>query len=264
MKVLLACLLSLFCCASFDTTHAQDSATIFKLLKLEGHRVRWAVPRNGQPLVVTYQLAKDAVEIPGARNCRRITKFDDLAAGSELSDATIRSELEAAFGMWESVAGIHFREAAEGERADILIGAQIEPEGWAFADVFYDTASPEPVKPISKALICFNPLRRWKVGFDGDLNRYDLRYTFAHEIGHTIGLDHPNGGDQVMGYRYEEQFRTLQSGDIRGAVALYGQVRTAALPSPQISDPGAHKSARHAMRRFTKRWGTRAFSERAP
>ena len=144
--------------------------------------------------------------------------------------------------MWEAAANITFREVPEGTRADILIGAQMEPEGWAFADVFYDIASSEPYKPISRALVCLNPLRRWKIGFDGDLKKYDLRYTFAHEIGHAIGLDHPGGGDQIMGYRYEEHFRTLQSGDIRGAVALYGEARHAGLTQIQSgphSDAGA-------------------------
>jgi hypothetical protein len=65
-------------------------------------------------------------------------------------------------------------------------------------------------------------LRRWKVGFDGNLKAYDLRYTLAHEIGHAIGLDHPPGPGQIMNYRYEERFRDLQSGDVFGAVALYG------------------------------------------
>ena len=52
-----------------------------------------------------------------------------------------------------------------------------------------------------------------------------LRYTLAHEIGHAIGLDHPNAPGQIMGYRYEESFRDLQPGDLSGAVALYGPSR---------------------------------------
>jgi hypothetical protein len=55
---------------------------------------------------------------------------------------------------------------------------------------------------------------------------YDLRYTLTHEIGHAIGLDHPGTTSQVMSYRYEERFATLQPGDIRGAAALYGASKT--------------------------------------
>lgn len=241
---------------------AQDGS-VFKILKLEGHHVRWQVPRDGNPRVVTYQLATGVVEFSRARNCRKITNLDKLIAGSEIDPATLRTELAAAFAMWEAAANITFREAPEDTRADILIGAQSEPEGWAFADVFFDIASSEPYKPISRALVCLNPLRRWKVGFDGDLKKYDLRYTFAHEIGHAIGLDHPGGGDQIMGYRYEEHFRTLQSGDILGAVALYGEARNAGLPQIQ-TDPAQTRAPGSSIRRFAKRWGTRGFNVRSP
>ena len=46
--------------------------------------------------------------------------------------------------MWQAAANIGFREAADPAKADILIGAQLEPEGWAFANVFYDTPPPSP------------------------------------------------------------------------------------------------------------------------
>jgi len=151
-----------------------------------------------------------------------MTNLDGLAAGSKLSVTSIRAEVAAAFAMWETVANIRFQEASAEGRSDIYIGAQGDPEGWAFADVFYDAAVPEATKPISRSLVCLNPTKRWKVGFDGDLRTYDIRYTVAHEIGHAIGLDHPQGVDQMMGYRYEERFRSLQPGDISGAIALYG------------------------------------------
>ncbi len=146
--------------------------------------MRWQAPVSG-PRVVTYRIASDTVESPDARNCRKITKLDGLLASSELSTAVVREEIAAAFRMWEAAADLLFREATGNAPADILIGAQGEPEGWAFADVFYDAASPEPIKPISRALVCLNPLRPWKVGFDGDLKSYDIRYTVAHEIGHA-------------------------------------------------------------------------------
>jgi Matrixin len=212
-----------------------QEAEIFRVLKLDGHQVRWRLPADGAPRIITYRLVTEPTRLPGARNCRSLTGLDGLAARSGMSLTLIRDEVAAAFAMWEAAANVIFKEAAEGAQADILIGAQAEPEGWAFADVFYDTSSPEAIKPISQALVCLNPTRQWKVGFDGDLKSYDLRYTLAHEIGHAIGLDHPAGGNQIMGYRYEERFRALQPGDIRGAVLLYGPpgpatVRVAAEP----------------------------------
>jgi len=236
---LIAALLGLLCCALSGAPLGAQGAETFRVLKLDGHQVRWRLPADGAPRVITYRVVTETSAFPGARNCRGLTPLDGLAARSGLPGTAIKQEIAAAFAMWEAAANVTFREAAEGEPADILIGAQVEPEGWAFADVFFDAASPEAIKPISQALICLNPAKRWKVGFDGDLNSYDLRYTLAHEIGHAIGLDHPNGGGQIMGYRYEERFRALQPGDMRGAVLLYGpppEVRAAA--ERRREDPG--------------------------
>jgi hypothetical protein len=209
-------------CALPGSPLSAQEAQVFRVLELEGHQVRWTLPASGGPRIVTYRLAKERQQFPAARNCRGLAPLDGLVAASGLSASAVKAEAEAAFAMWEAAANIVFREAPEDGPADILIGAQTEPDGWAFADVFYETAAPEAVKPITQALVCLNPAKPWKVGFDGDLKTYDLRYTLAHEIGHAIGLDHPSGGSVVMNYRYEERFRVLQPGDIRGAVALYG------------------------------------------
>jgi hypothetical protein len=239
--------LGLLCCALAGPLAAQppqaaSEVSLFKILKLEGHQVRWALPVDGTPRVVTYRLVTEAMTFPTARNCRGLTTFEGLAAGSGVGLTQLREETAAAFAMWEAAANIVFKEAPEGARADILIGAQTEPDGWAFADVFYEAAAPDAVKPISQALVCLNPGKRWKVGFDGDLKTYDLRYTLAHEIGHAIGLDHPAGGSQIMHFRYEERFRALQPGDVRGAALLYGAPAQPALIAA-ASQPRADAAA---------------------
>jgi hypothetical protein len=247
----------LVCCAVGAA--AADESASFKVLKLEGNAVRWQGALIEQGRVVTYSVVAQDVAFAGARNCRKMTPLDGLLSASQIAPATARAEIAAAFAMWQAVAGIGFREAENPERADILIGAQVEPAGWAFADVFYDVASREQAKPISRALICLNPARGWKVGFDGDLQRYDIRYTIAHEIGHAIGLDHPAGAGQIMGYRYEERFRELQAGDISGAVQLYGKRQPEAL----VTASGTPASlVRHLSpaRRYARRWGSRAFT----
>ena len=263
LKGLRAGLVGLLCCLSTSTTaYAQDVVNLFKILKLEGHQVRWSVPGDGRSPVVTYRIATEQTDFPKARNCRKVTSFDSLIAASNVSSAAIEAELAAAFAMWKEVANIKFVEAPQGTRPDILVGAQVEPEGWAFADVFYDLASREPVKPISQALVCLNPTRKWKIGFDGNLRSYDLRYTFAHEIGHAIGLDHPNGPAQIMGYRYEELFRTLQPGDVRGALALYGPSRSNSLQAG-ASQPNTELAA-SPPDRAANGPGTRGLAPRSP
>jgi hypothetical protein len=239
-----------------------NDATAFKVLRLDGNHVRWQRREGGAGLVLSYRIVSGPQEFPGARNCRKMTTFDALLAASDVAVAALRAEIVAAFAMWEAVADLRFREAQDDAPADILIGAQMEPEGRAFADVFYDAASPQRIKPISLALVCLNPTRPWKVGFDGDLKTYDLRYTLAHEIGHAIGLDHPNGAAQIMGYRYEERFRALQPGDVRGAVTLYG----ARIPSGvtvAAAQSGSETRRASAARFLGKRWGTRALNARS-
>lgn len=270
LKVIFSCLLGILgfvlgalpaAAEEAETFALPDARSAFKVLRLEGNGVRWTRRQPDGSLLITYRVVSEQQEFPGARNCRKMTNPAAMLAATRVSDAVFRGELTAAFAMWEAAADLRFAEAADGMPADILIGAQVEPEGWAFADVFYDTASPERIKPISRALVCLNPTRRWKVGFDGDLGTYDLRYTLAHEIGHAIGLDHPNASGQIMGYRYDERFRTLQPGDLEGVLALYGE---RPLPNAGTTAAASNGKERHrASRHVSKRWGTRAFNARS-
>jgi hypothetical protein len=119
---------------------------------------------------------------------------------------------------------LSFHEVSDVRDADIVFGAQGRPRGRAFANVAYAPYDPkEGVRTIEKALVCLNPEHEWKVGFDGNEDVYDIRYTLIHEIGHAIGLDHPGPSGQVMGFRYTEAFSELQSGDLYGVRLLYGR-----------------------------------------
>lgn len=146
----------------------------------------------------------------------------DMLAHSGISKTMFFEEVRSAFDMWERAANIRFEPAADGTKPGILIGAQSDPVGYAYADVKYVKDGTGTTRQIDRSLICLNPMKRWKVGFDGNLAVYDLRYTIAHEIGHAIGLDHPEPHGQLMSMRYQESFRSLQAGDVSGAVRIYG------------------------------------------
>ena len=100
-------------------------------------------------------------------------------------------------------------------------------------------AEPSPARRIAKSLICLNPAKSWKIGFNGNMDVYDLRYTIAHEVGHAIGLDHPSPSGQLMSFRYDEDFRSLRPGDVSGAVALYGKPGTPVAAAPPKPAGGA-------------------------
>ena len=206
---------------------AKDAKTFmgFRLLDLENQTVKWRTPTFGKSAVVTYAFATNPVTTPGARNCASMLPPSEVYEPSKISRRQFRSEIAAAFRMWEKVAEISFRETHDTASAGILIGAQAQPMGRAFTNVAlkqgYGRKAVEK-KVIGRSLICLNPKQPWKVGFDGRLGVYDLRYTIAHEIGHAIGLDHPSAAGQLMSYRYDEKQNGLQPGDIKGAVLLYG------------------------------------------
>jgi len=220
----------------------------FRLLNLENQTVKWSTPAFGRSAGLTYAFAQAAVETPGARNCSSMQPPERAYAPSNITASQFRAEVAAAFRMWEKAADVSFRYTDDAATADIIIGAQTQPIGRAFTNVELkpgpagETASDKKV--IARSLICLNPKQPWKIGFDGRLGVYDLRYTIAHEIGHAIGLDHPSAAGQLMSYRYDEKQLGLQPGDIEGAALLYGAradtrriaevpVDTAGAPAPE-------------------------------
>lgn len=194
----------------------------YRDLIVDGRQLKWGAPLEGTGASVTYAFANDEFDFRGARNCGAIAPIAGLLDRADVSRSDFDREARAAFAAWEAVAGISFQESSP-EDADIMIGAEVEPVGRAFTNVVSDATTPKgAISPLRQAVICLNPEERWKIGFDGDLDAYDLRYTLMHEIGHAIGLDHPPGRNAVMDFAYREKFRALQAGDIAGAVGIYG------------------------------------------
>ena len=116
---------------------AEDAKTFlgFRLLDLENQSVKWRTPTFGKSAVVTYAFATGPVSTPGARNCGKMLPPARAYEPSQISAPQFRSEVAAAFRMWQKVADITFRESADPASADILVGAQAQPLGRAFTNV---------------------------------------------------------------------------------------------------------------------------------
>ncbi|MFU8821119.1 MAG: matrixin family metalloprotease [Gammaproteobacteria bacterium] len=215
--------LALACCYAFGMAGATiGSDGSFRLLKLDGYHVKWGENTLGAGATVSYAFVDVPMRFDGARNCRELVPMTDLATRNGISETTLRAETAAAFGAWEEAANITFIPVDDPDQADILIGAQGRPIGRAFANVMYRPGSNDGIRVIDSALVCLNPDQRWKVGFDGDIDVYDMRYTLVHEIGHAIGLDHPGPSGQIMSFGYSENYSGLQTGDFHGVQLLYG------------------------------------------
>jgi hypothetical protein len=202
---------------------------------LEGDTVKWGAPVLGTGATVTYALVAAASEFPDARNCRSIVPMAGLLSANAIPAATFAVEVERAFASWSAVANIVFQ-PSDPAIADILIGAEADPFGRAFTNVAHAALSEGGTASIARSVICLNPAQKWKVGFDGDLDVYDLRYALEHEIGHAIGLDHPGVTGVLMDFRYREKFSGPQAGDIAGALALYGE-KGASAPVAAVAAP---------------------------
>jgi hypothetical protein len=214
----------------------------YRLLFLGGGPVKWGSPQRGSGSIVTYALADAPRTVKGARNCGAIVPMGALLARNGISPGQFEMELDRAFQAWSAAANISFVPAAP-EHADIVIGAQKTPAGRAFTNVESKAAKGKEIGTIVSSTICLNPEQAWKIGFDRNLEIYDLRYTLMHEIGHAIGLDHPGTPEALMDFRYSEAFASLQAGDRAGATALYGPAQSILAAQPAGSARGGDPDA---------------------
>ena len=215
-------------------------AESYRLLSIEKALVRWPLPVANERIVLRYSVAQTLVVTPGATNCGRLRPVTNLLRNSDITHEEFKRATAEAFQRWQDVVDITFVEVDDDMSADIVIGEQVDPIGFAYTNVVTGDLRGPTVSPIKRAQICLNPQKQWKIGFNGDLRVYDLVHTISHEIGHAIGLDHPDERGHLMSFRYHETRATLSEGDALGAVQIYGRrvTRPSAAMSPDSRGGG--------------------------
>jgi hypothetical protein len=181
---------------------------------------KWGAPAIGTPGgVVTWSL------MPTGTSCAAEFAGCTITALADFMPAGFKPAIEAAFAAWSAVANITFVEVldngfafnAAGAVGDIRLGGHaFDGPGGVLAHAFFP-----PVNGVSAAGdIHFDIAETWKIGFGGP--GFDVFQVTAHEVGHSIGLDHTGVPGSLMGPFYTEAFSGPQADDIAGAQFIYG------------------------------------------
>jgi len=191
----------------------------YRLLELDGHPVKWGKAQLGTGAVITYNLAGRSSR-GGMINCRAITPLTLLLRRSRLTGDSFERALNSALHAWEAVANVRFVRVANNAAANLTIGAEQAPDGTAYTDVTPVSSATNSVTTPARAVICLNPVLQWTV--TKRTGARVLGYVLEHEIGHTLGLDHPSPSGELMSFEYSDVVQTLQPGDVAGITFLYG------------------------------------------
>jgi len=162
----------------------------------------------------------------------------------QLSGETEQDVIAQAFSLWAAQTPLTFTETNSRSDADIIIGWAVgdHGDGDPFdgpGDVLAHASYPNPYddRPV---FLHFDDDERW---VNSESRNVDLLTVAAHEIGHTLGLDHSDDPDSLMYPSYSGPHRFLANDDIAGIQSLYG-LASNPQPAPNVpTDDAAPPSA---------------------
>ncbi|MEO1537115.1 MAG: matrixin family metalloprotease [Pseudomonadota bacterium] len=138
----------------------------------------------------------------------------NLALNNGATDDSIDDTLNEALEAWENVAAVDF--VRDDENPMFTFGAaEIDIQ---FAGVAIFGPDEPGLNTLESGEIFFNSQYLWSD--NGGVNSTDFYAVALHEIGHMIGLDHPDDPTQIMNAVI--QVDELGDGDIQGAQFIYG------------------------------------------
>jgi len=153
---------------------------------------------------------------------------------AKLQNNDEQNVIRQAFELWAQQTPMTFTEVTNQAEADIVIGwaSGEHGDGDPFdgaGDVLAHASFPNPYDD-RLVFLHFDDDERW---VNSDSQNVDLLTVAAHEIGHTLGLDHSNDPNALMYPTYSGPHRFLGSDDVAGVQSLYG-VASAPQPGPNV------------------------------
>ncbi len=149
---------------------------------------------------------------------------DDLTHSSTYRDGQFDAALEDAFERWEDVAAVDFVRVSSGADVNVAV-ADFSGSIVGFATTFADP-SPGIFNEATGALVEFDISDRfWSPRGSSDFSEVNFFAVALHEIGHVLGLDHPDTASTSFPGEIMNSFIAaddLGEGDKAGAQILYG------------------------------------------
>jgi hypothetical protein len=148
--------------------------------------------------------------------------FAGMLGGDPSTILAFEAAAEFALETWAAVAAIDFVPALEGTEPDL---------GFDFAPLLGETigeavTSFRPllgVDQVVSTVITLDSTEAWSPFGETGLNFYNV---VLHEVGHSLGLDHPDDPTQVMyAFYLDDQTLGLAAGDLAGIRLIYGSAR---------------------------------------
>jgi hypothetical protein len=156
---------------------------------------------------------------------------DDIGGNREWQDVS------EGFALWAEQTPLTFTQVDDPSQADIVVSWESgdHGDGDPFdgpGEVLAHASYPNPYQ-LRQVILHFDEDERWVDDPDQDV---DLVTVAAHEIGHTLGLDHSRARNSLMYPSYSGSHRFLDADDIAGIQELYG-LKAAAPPPPEAPRP---------------------------
>ncbi|EMI21963.1 Peptidase M10A and M12B, matrixin and adamalysin domain protein [Rhodopirellula maiorica SM1] len=158
-------------------------------------------------------------------------------APSSLSQDEVEAAIETALDAWSDAVDVTFTKVDQtglNDSIDISF-TNIDGSGGTLAQAYF----PDDVNPSRIAGdIQFDLAEVWEVGNSLGNQAFDLVWVAAHEIGHSLGLDHlTDAGSVLQAYvTPNQQFTGLDDSDIAEALTLYAAATTTETNDDSVDD----------------------------
>ena len=172
---------------------------------------------------------------PGLGDAALTYYIPPVPSSMELTQQEVEAGLEQALDVWSTVADITFTQTFLPNQRDSIDFEfmSIDGRGGTLAQAYFpDDINSEPIA----GDVEFDTAESWEIGHFSGTGAYDLVLVAAHEIGHSLGLEHSDASGAIMQPTISpnQEFDGLGQSDIDAILGLYAPGSTLSLTSLEL------------------------------